>query len=153
MREKDACENAIDEIAGVCGCPHWDYAGQVVRDVETLKRQHDEARAELAQLRERLAFANAGLKTLTDAGWTLAGERDALRAILAGRTTPPTDAEIEAHDAATGGFWMVFCEDDFDLDMLSNPEDRDAWVKAGAIGWVPYSDGRPCAWPAAKESE
>ena len=53
-------------------------------------------------------------------------ELERLRAIIAGRTTPPTDAEIEAHDGAGCGWWPL------------------------------SDDGRPCAWPvvpAAKEGE
>ena len=44
-------------------------------------------------------------------------ELERLRAIIAGRTTPPTDAEIEAHDGAGCGWWPL------------------------------SDDGRPCAWP------
>jgi len=33
---KDAAESALDEIAALCGCPRWEYPGQVVRDVAAL---------------------------------------------------------------------------------------------------------------------
>jgi hypothetical protein len=39
---QDAAEIALNEIAHLCGCPDWDYPGQVVRDVEDLKKRHDE---------------------------------------------------------------------------------------------------------------
>lgn len=32
--EGRAAEEALDKIAALCGCPSWDYPGQVVRDVE-----------------------------------------------------------------------------------------------------------------------
>lgn len=34
---KSAAENALDDIAVVCGEPHWEYPGQVVRDVIMLR--------------------------------------------------------------------------------------------------------------------
>ena len=48
-------------------------------------------------------------------------ERDALRAIVEGRTTPPTDAEIAAHEA-TGGYFLFLDHDEtgrvYDADAL-----------------------------------
>ena len=71
-----------------------------------------------------------------------------LRAIIAGRTTPPTDAEIAAHEAAGCGWWLIVTENDFDYDMLDTVS-RDEWVRVGAVRWCPCADdGRPCAWPA-----
>lgn len=40
----DAATLAFDEIAALCGCPEWDYPGQIVRDVQTLVRERDLAR-------------------------------------------------------------------------------------------------------------
>lgn len=121
-REKDACEIALDEIAKVCGCPHWDYAGQVVRDVEALKRERDEARAEVERL----------------------------RAIIEGRTTPPTDAELAAHDDA----WIVTPDHSsgYGVRVVGASEARavrDAVPSGRSWSWVPWrsSLGRPCAWP------
>ncbi len=34
---KSAIVDAMDSIAKLCGCPGWDYPGQVVRDVEDLR--------------------------------------------------------------------------------------------------------------------
>ena len=34
---KNAAEEALDAIAEICGCPHWEYPGQVVRDVKSLR--------------------------------------------------------------------------------------------------------------------
>lgn len=36
MLAPDAAEEALDEIARLCGCPEWHYPGQVVRDVQRL---------------------------------------------------------------------------------------------------------------------
>lgn len=32
----DAAEKALDDIAALCGCPEWEYPGQVVRDVHAV---------------------------------------------------------------------------------------------------------------------
>lgn len=32
----NALEDALDNIAVLCGCPEWEYAGQLVRDVALL---------------------------------------------------------------------------------------------------------------------
>ncbi len=42
--EPDAGEDALDAIAAACGCPDWEYPGQVVRDVEEVVRERDELR-------------------------------------------------------------------------------------------------------------
>lgn len=34
--QKDAAEKALDDIAALCGCPEWEYPGQVVRDVQAV---------------------------------------------------------------------------------------------------------------------
>ena len=34
---RSAHEDALDEIAALCGCPTWEYPGQVVRDVQQLR--------------------------------------------------------------------------------------------------------------------
>ena len=44
----DAATEALDAIAKLCGCEQWGYPGQVVRDVEDLKRRLEEAEAALA---------------------------------------------------------------------------------------------------------
>lgn len=76
-------------------------------------------------------------------------ERDALRAIVAGRTTPPTDAEIEAH-ASAGGTWLVD-----DGCGVYQKESRRAVIDARADGdvvrWLPLNTARrPCVWPTTE---
>ena len=86
-----------------------------------------------------------------------AAECDRLRAIIAGRTTPPTDEEIDAHDAR-GGAWLVTLPPRAQVRMM--PETRYTidpaevsrlWWNRGAW-WVPVLHGRPCAWPTAEVS-
>ena len=78
-------------------------------------------------------------------------ERDALRAIVEGRTTPPTDEEIASHHA-TRGRWYV-------ADHAGGGEVRGypptvreiaGWHRERAATWrwcALDSHGRPCAWP------
>ena len=76
-----------------------------------------------------------------------------LRAIVEGRTTAPTDAEIAAHDAA-GGTWLVRYRRDgwggddaaLFLDVLAPRDVRGDGL--AAVRWWPLdASGRPCAWP------
>ena len=86
----------------------------------------------------------------------LVAEVRRLRAIIDGRNVPPTDAEIDAHRAAGGG-WIVG-DRPFYLsvevrDARSLCERRAALHVAEPPMWPPYrwialdADGRPCAWP------
>lgn len=43
---------AFDKIAALCGCPKWDYPGQLVRDVEQLKDERDRLRAQLGEMED-----------------------------------------------------------------------------------------------------
>ena len=86
-------------------------------------------------------------------------ELDALRAIIEGRTTPPTEAECEAH-AAAGGGW-VLCNPAAPLDTrvvcLSAATAR---VRADFCRrtvtrrwWALDATGRPCGWPPTGDSK
>ena len=90
-------------------------------------------------------------------------ERDALRAIVEGQTTLPTDAEALAHDRA-GGRWLVLRasggtigRSDADLAVFGlgvawiSPTPTDDFPGAERV-WPLDATGRPCAWPAATES-
>lgn len=76
----------------------------------------------------------------------MARELAALRAIVAGRATPPTEAERDAHSAA-GGVWLVsYVRRDGDLasEVLSG------WggdLPCGAVYIALDARGIPCAWP------
>lgn len=79
-----------------------------------------------------------------------------LRAIIEGRTTPPTDEEIAAH-AATGGRWAVSTRDG-SADLVTLPRAvhllRDERAPRYAPKrWVALdTDCRPCAWPIVEVS-
>lgn len=88
------------------------------------------------------------------------------QAIIAGRTTPPTDAEIAAHARrATVGAWLITANDgNRQLVYLWRPFDADSrsedWemlrrrmgpFKFTIARWVPIdAEGCPCAWPVAE---
>lgn len=42
----ETTEANYDKIAALCGCPQWEYPGQVVRDVELLKKRAEAAERE-----------------------------------------------------------------------------------------------------------
>lgn len=44
---EDASTPAFDEIAALCGCPEWEYPGQVIRDVQHVVRERDGLKVEL----------------------------------------------------------------------------------------------------------
>ena len=78
-------------------------------------------------------------------------ERDALRAIIDGRTVPPTAAEIEDHHAA-GGAWFVRApwRPGVWVTEVAWREVRDVWSE-GAVCIALGEDRRPCAWPVVME--
>lgn len=87
-----------------------------------------------------------------------AAEREVarLRAIVEGRTAPPTDAEMREHMDG-GGAWLVTIPARRQARL--HPETRYVdearaasllWWTEGAR-WVAVLDGRPCAWPAPRE--
>lgn len=84
-------------------------------------------------------------------------EVDDLRAAVEGRTTPPTDAEIDAHDAA-GGRWRCVVPDALRMsaDGLHGHAARLHRETIAATGyersqwWATDGTARPCAWPAPK---
>lgn len=81
-----------------------------------------------------------------------------LLTIIKGRTTPPTDAEIAAHD----GPWLVvkdhasgYCTKVvYGDDALSLAAQQRAWAKIRAWVWHPFDerDGEMKAWPVAAEA-
>ena len=47
--ESDAAAQAFDAIAAACGCPEWEYPGQLVRDVRAVVAERDALRAQAAE--------------------------------------------------------------------------------------------------------
>lgn len=85
---------------------------------------------------------------------SLRDEVAALREIIEGRTTPPTDEEIYAHEVA-GGMWVAtparktISGRSWSCAMSTAYEVRRFLVSPGDR-WIPLgADGRPCAWPTA----
>lgn len=87
-------------------------------------------------------------------------ERDGLRTILDGRTTPPTDAECVAHENANGCWLVTLDWGDGGppvIDLYSARDVRHYAERSEAKGddlscrvtaWRALDrDGRPCAWP------
>ena len=74
----------------------------------------------------------------------------ALRAITEGRTTRPTDAEIDAH-CASGGRWLMTAGHWNSWLFLSNHQQQAKNMREGVLDtqrWLPLdAHGRPCAWP------
>ena len=84
-------------------------------------------------------------------------ERDALRAIVEGRPTAPTQEEIAAHP----GQWLVYYAARFEDRQPARTRllDRTRATAAAAARWptapsrwCPVRDGRPCAWPVVEVS-
>ena len=115
------------------------------------KAQRDRMRARLGDPHTRAALSpvvtERDLVLALDALDAAERERDALRTIIEGRTTPPTAAEITAHRKARGLFIVVgganqraFRREIYDATDL--PAAAERWIALDA-------DGRPCAWPTA----
>ena len=108
-----------------------------------------------AALTERVAAAAAERDDARAEVETMRAEHALLRSIIEGRTTPPTDAEIAAHEARKGR-WLLshpsshvhdhrvcYVLDPGTSDIRSeaaHPHDGSRFVALDA-------DGRPCAWP------
>lgn len=99
----------------------------------------DEARrllAELTPAAEHTVLARA-LRTVI-----------ALHAVVDGRETPPTDAEIQAH-AKTDGRWLV--QSEYAVFISEDPptDARDHRLKPprSARWWALDATGKPCPWP------
>ena len=90
-----------------------------------------------------------GIDTLRADLAHVTAERDALRAIVEGRTVAPTDAEIAAH-WRTGGAWVV--QGVTVLRLLEEATRVRDQHSHSAIVWLPMLHGRPCAWPVVEVS-
>jgi len=107
----------------------------------------DEARV-FAQVAERTGHGDSLTARLSRTVIAQVERIATLEAIIEGRTTAPTDAELAAHDER-GALWMIAHErGDIVVTAMSWPSSRDWYVDRGATRWWPLtSDGRPCAWP------
>lgn len=168
MAEREECTGIAAQWCpncGTCNCP-LDHNGERTRDRATCPLHGVESRHA-----ETLCAGGCG-EMVTDDGERcdaceakhLRAELDALRAIIEGRTTPPSDEEIAAH-AAAGGSWLCRIEAP-DLEPL----DSSAWLaqSSGRMAqqaarwrrtqhkvfyrwWALDAQRRPCAWPVVTE--
>jgi hypothetical protein len=72
----------LDRLATICGCPEWDYPGQIVRDVEAVAKERNRLRAALV---EALEWGDEGWSYASDyfrEKWNYAGERARIAAAL-----------------------------------------------------------------------
>jgi hypothetical protein len=136
-------------------------------EAQAMERERDHAvecaqnaRAELERLRGDADHLGTVAGVSMDHVDDMATENAALRAIIEGRTTPPTDAEIAVH-AARGGRWRTtyrvgdpaLCGDLLDADAAeqlasaqrARPLHAYAW-------WATEASGELCAWPITKEA-
>ncbi len=108
---------------------------------------------------EEISESNARLlATAPDLAHTVvaqAAEIASLRAIIDGRTTPPTGEEIEAHHRA-GGTWYVASTHGRALTTTRGDAialcGHLAANKYSATWWAIDVRGRPCAWPVVTEA-
>ena len=168
---RDASAQAFDDLVArvwraATGDTHEGPASvaALLAAVDGLRRERDDARASLAAL--------TTVRNEDPAEWDGAMlmrsarvEVLALRAILAGRTTPPTVEEIATHEAA-GGTWLFFETKNAEGQPLHDAaptvadrefnayEAREGQMLLGhAVRWWPLdADGRPCAWPVVTEA-
>ena len=142
----------------------WDISAEsreLARDALAELRARDAellaTRVDLTAVRRAASLAEAErdvLRELTD-GMRIDNVR--LRAIVAGRSTAPTDAEIAAHERV-GGRWLVTWEI-AGAGLLDGPAAVRAADSARRGGyavpitrWVAVLEGRPTTWPTTGDA-
>ena len=132
---------------------HGDALGDVVRSrVSDTEADALAALAYAAGLNDDESDPRAELETLRAAALAdvgrLTAERDAAYAIIAGRDTPPTDAEVEAHARVNGlgSAWLCMWEG---RPRVIEHSSGVRYIRGtGGRPWWPLdATGRPCAWP------
>lgn len=95
-----AADLALNEIAVVCGCPEWEYPGQVVRDVFALKRDselreryRDERIERLEMALGRIAYADPDHPEVESWKWLAREFMGIARAALAREAQPVQGGE------------------------------------------------------------
>lgn len=129
----------------------WPFVEAIDAAAVRLARENADLRAQVAYLAaERKRDVDAFRESLD----RVQNERAELRAIIAGRTTPPTDEEIEAHYAARGR-WAVSTRDR-SAELITLPIAalymRDERPRGYTpVRWVALdAECRPCAWPVVE---
>ena len=120
---------AIEDVILGCVTPIGDQGANIAR---------------LAALQAGLPVEVPGVQLNRMCGSGQQAVHFAAQAIIAGRATPPTDAEIEAHNKA-GGTWYVR---NGDRAGVLSIVDETRWIasEGGYRWWALDAEGRPCAW-------
>lgn len=99
----NAAEKALDDIAILCGCPQWEYPGQIVRDVERVIRECSKTKMEAEQRRMEAELGEAVANLLKRALSAIAEGVEnphtlARQALSIVPETIITPGEVEPHD-------------------------------------------------------
>ena len=143
----------------------WDDEGDCVvhYDDMTVARVAHFDGGHTEPLARLFAAAPDDVKSLAHTVIARAAEIASLRAIIDGRTTPPTDEEIAAHCGA-GGRWRSIVPGDFilstgdgdaeDARQTSAVQHANAAIvtRAGVRWWAIDAQGRCSAWPVVAEA-
>lgn len=146
----DAATLAFNDIAALCGCPDWDYPGQIVRDVEALVREREVAR--LGTAPRTTAPTAAQVQALTKAQKD-AGSYDDAVCFLTCREGPARDDGVRR--LAFDLVWLTTFTPTWPgapLSVLPVGGTGGAALHASnngweAVWWLPLGPKGPVAWP------
>ena len=127
--------------------PLYDRAEDAMAAVVALDLAATRLESERAAERARADAAEAECARLTTERDAARAEAAGLRAVVEGRTVPPTPQEIAAHHDASGSGWLVSSDRDVIPYTLCRSEARDGGAPDGARWWPLDASGRPCPWP------
>lgn len=150
---EDASTPAFDEIAKLCGCPEWEYPGQVVRDVEAVVRERDtlseraskwvnEYESIIDGLSQKLRIAEAVRDDARAASQRYLDEKRSSEAanghyaaLLAAQEKRINEKELETYDLVRDGLDIVKASNAFvlahcELEQLANEIGADAASKS-----------------------
>lgn len=124
------------ELRATRACAEGERDAALAHAEELTRALSDER---LARARAEAAMDERGLRLVA-----VVRERDGLRAIIEGRTVPPTREECATHEAA-GGWWLVL--------RAGGLHAMPAWARHHGDmrhWWAIDSAGRLCAWPTTE---
>ena len=141
----DAKATAIAaKVARDLGCADLD---DVPDALTRLRSKHAAVYRQATHDRELRVAAEEALTTAREERDAARAEAAGLRAVVEGRTVPPTPQEIAAHHDASGSGWLVSSDRDVIPYTLCRSEARDGGAPDGARWWPLDASGRPCDWP------
>lgn len=97
---------AFDEIAKLCGCPQWDYPGQLIRDVQNVVQECDELRAAVDVLNQEVRELEQQREASRTAARDLMAHVDDLAA-FADDNDPRVMATAAPLGAAQANLWIA----------------------------------------------